>query len=100
MLFMIAITVFEDTPSMAVLPAHLEESKSSSKRLIEVWENEEPSKVAVQELEPDLPLHFDFKDVFIQYPNEKKPAVQHASLQIKPGKNIAIVGPAVLGNQH
>lgn len=100
MLFMIAITVFEDTPSMAVLPAHLEESKSSSKRLIEVWENEEPSKVAVQELEPDLPLHFDFKDVFIQYPNEKKPAVQHASLQIKPGKNIAIVDPAVLGNQH
>lgn len=97
MLFMIAITVFEDTPSMAVLPAHLEESKSSSKRLIEVWENEEPSKVAVQELEPDLPLHFDFKDVFIQYPNEKKPAVQHASLQIKPGKNIAIVGPSGSG---
>ncbi|WP_077603399.1 thiol reductant ABC exporter subunit CydC [Oceanobacillus sojae] len=97
MLFMIAVTVFEDTPSMAVLPAHLEESKSSSKRLTDVWENEAPPEAAVHELEPDLPLHFDFKDVSIQYPNEKKPAVQHASLQIEPGKNIAIVGPSGSG---
>lgn len=97
MLFMIAVTVFEDTPSMAVLPAHLEESKSSSKRLIEVWENKDSPETAAHELETDLPLHFDFKDVYIQYPNEKIPAVQHASFQIKPGKNIAIVGPSGSG---
>ncbi|WP_040982291.1 thiol reductant ABC exporter subunit CydC [Oceanobacillus jeddahense] len=97
MLFMIAITVFEDTPSMAVLPAHLEESKASSKRLTEVWEEEPRVEAAAHELEPDVPLHVVFKDVSIQYPNEKKPAVRLASFQIKPGKNIAIVGPSGSG---
>ncbi|MFD1065813.1 thiol reductant ABC exporter subunit CydC [Oceanobacillus locisalsi] len=96
-MFMIAITVFEDTPSMAVLPAHLEESKASSKRLIEVWDNETPSDTAEHELEADVPIQFDFKDVSIQYPNEKKAAVQHASFQIHPGENIAIVGPSGSG---
>ncbi|GIO21551.1 thiol reductant ABC exporter subunit CydC [Oceanobacillus sp. J11TS1] len=97
MLFMIAITVFEDTPSMAVLPAHLEESKASSKRLIEVWKDEEPSSTGTREIEADIPLQFDFKKVFIQYPNEKKAAVQDASFQIKPGMNMAIVGPSGSG---
>ncbi|WP_339237995.1 thiol reductant ABC exporter subunit CydC [Oceanobacillus sp. FSL W7-1281] len=97
MLFMIAITVFEDTPSMAVLPAHLEESKASSKRLIEVWEKEALAEEAVHELETDVPIQFDFKDVSIQYPNENKPAVRLAAFQIKPGKNIAIVGPSGSG---
>ncbi|GAA0337734.1 thiol reductant ABC exporter subunit CydC [Oceanobacillus oncorhynchi subsp. oncorhynchi] len=97
MLFMIAITVFEDTPAMAVLPAHLEESKASSKRLIEVWEKEALAEEAVHELETDVPIQFDFKDVSIQYPNENKPAVRLAAFQIKPGKNIAIVGPSGSG---
>ncbi|WP_339184702.1 thiol reductant ABC exporter subunit CydC [Oceanobacillus sp. FSL W7-1293] len=97
MLFMIAITVFEDTPSMAVLPAHLEESKASSKRLIKVWEKEAQTEEAVHELETDVPIQFDFKDVSIQYPNENKPAVRLAAFQIKPGKNIAIVGPSGSG---
>ncbi|CEI83439.1 putative ABC transporter ATP-binding protein [Oceanobacillus oncorhynchi] len=97
MLFMIAITVFEDTPSMAVLPAHLEESKASSKRLTEVWEKETQTEVAVHEIETDVPIQFDFKDVSIQYPTEKKPAVRLAAFQIKPGTNIAIVGPSGSG---
>ena len=97
MLFMIAITVFEDTPSMAVLPAHLEESKASSKRLTEVWEKETQTEEAVHEIETDVPIQFDFKDVSIQYPTEKKPAVRLAAFQIKPGTNIAIVGPSGSG---
>ncbi|WP_080873994.1 thiol reductant ABC exporter subunit CydC [Oceanobacillus timonensis] len=97
MLFMIAITVFEDAPSMAVLPAHLEESKASSQRLMDVWENETQAEAAVHELDTDVPIHVDFKDVSIHYPNERKAAVQHATFQIKPGKNIAIVGPSGSG---
>ncbi|MEK4304487.1 MULTISPECIES: thiol reductant ABC exporter subunit CydC [Oceanobacillus] len=97
MLFMIAITVFEDTSSMAVLPAHLEESKASSKRLTEVWEKETQTEEAVHEIETDVPIQFDFKDVSIQYPTEKKPAVRLTAFQIKPGTNIAIVGPSGSG---
>lgn len=97
MLFMIAITVFEDTPSMAVLPAHLEESRTSSKRLLEVWEQEQVPEGLKHYVPADIPLHFTFKDVSIQYPEETSPAVQHASFQIKPGSNVAIVGPSGSG---
>lgn len=82
---------------MAVLPAHLEESKASSKRLTEVWEKETQTEEVVHEIETDVPIQFDFKDVSIQYPTEKKPAVRLTAFQIKPGTNIAIVGPSGSG---
>ncbi|WP_152654969.1 thiol reductant ABC exporter subunit CydC [Oceanobacillus sp. CFH 90083] len=98
MLFMISVTVFEDAPSMAALPAHLEESRVSSKRLSEVWENEIPqAEAAGLELQMDVPIQFQFEDVSIHYLNERKAAVQHATFQVEPGKHMAIVGPSGSG---
>lgn len=99
MLFMISLTVFEDTSNMALFPAYLEETKQSANRLEEVWNvNEETSERKKPfELESNLAPIITLENVTKRYPSTPRPVAQNISLHFEAGSKIAIVGASGSG---
>ncbi|MFS0752339.1 thiol reductant ABC exporter subunit CydC [Oceanobacillus sp. 1P07AA] len=99
MLFMISLTVFEDTSNMALFPAYLEETKQSAHRLEEVWNvSEDPNEDKEPfVLESNLAPTITLENVSKKYPSAPRPVAQNISLHIKSGSKIAIVGASGSG---
>ncbi|GAB2556362.1 thiol reductant ABC exporter subunit CydC [Gracilibacillus alcaliphilus] len=97
MLFMIALTVFEDIPSMAAFPAYLEESKQASERLSQVWEGDQEPKGTLRELDTTEALTYRLDNVSLCYPNQALPSVEGVSFNIPQGSKTAIVGASGSG---
>ncbi|WP_424475066.1 thiol reductant ABC exporter subunit CydC [Oceanobacillus kimchii] len=99
MLFMISLTVFEDTSNMALFPAYLEETKQSARRLEEVWNvNEDKNEVKKPfVLEANLAPTITLENVTKKYSSTSRPIAQNISLHIESGSKIAIVGASGSG---
>ncbi|WP_419893560.1 thiol reductant ABC exporter subunit CydC [Oceanobacillus kimchii] len=99
MLFMISLTVFEDTSNMALFPAYLEETKQSARRLEEVWNvNEDKNEVKKPfVLEANLAPTITLENVTKKYSSTPRPIAQNISLHIESGSKIAIVGASGSG---
>lgn len=99
MLFMISLTVFEDTSNMALFPAYLEETKQSARRLEEVWNVNEDTNDGKNPfvLESNLAPSITLENVTKRYPSAPRPVAQNISLYIESGSKVAIVGASGSG---
>ncbi|WP_130859575.1 thiol reductant ABC exporter subunit CydC [Gracilibacillus phocaeensis] len=98
MLFMIALTAFEDAPMMATFPAYLDQSRQASQRLIEVWSGEEAaSSTPAKQMAQQEALAFQFDQVSLQYLDQPTSFVKEISLDIPAGSKVAIVGASGSG---
>lgn len=96
MLVMVSLTVFENAAPMAVLPAHLEDSRQASDRLFSVVDRKpEAKKTNVIKQENTFSMRLDH--VTFTYPGESRPALKDVSLSFPAGSKTAIVGPSGSG---
>ncbi|KGA96977.1 ABC transporter ATP-binding protein [Alkalihalobacillus alcalophilus ATCC 27647 = CGMCC 1.3604] len=98
MLFMISITVFEQTAPMALVPHFLQQSNVATKRLVQVWNQEQESE---QESYVKWENHhipsIQFEDVSFTYMDETRPTLDRISFELPAGSKTAIVGASGSG---
>ncbi|OKL35521.1 thiol reductant ABC exporter subunit CydC [Domibacillus mangrovi] len=99
MLVMISLTVFENAVPMALLPAHLEESRHAATRLFSVveGESEEEKSATSSRLSNGKAYSMEMDGVSFAYPGEKRLTLENIQLNIVAGSKTAIVGPSGSG---
>lgn len=99
MLVMISLTVFENATPMALLPAHLEESRHAAARLFSVveGESEEKKSETSSRLSTGKAYSMEMDGVSFAFPEEKRLTLENIQLNIVAGSKTAIVGPSGSG---
>lgn len=98
MLFMISLTVFEQTAPMALVPHFLQQSSQSAKRLVNVWKHEQ-----VQEGKTFINWNINqapsiqVTDVSFKHMEEARPALEGVTFDLPSGSKTAIVGASGSG---
>ncbi|MYL39460.1 thiol reductant ABC exporter subunit CydC [Halobacillus litoralis] len=96
MLVMISLTVFENAAPMAVLPAHLEDSRRASKRLFSLVD-EEAGEEGTEKMDGLHAPAVTMEEVSWRFPGEPRQALTNVSLSIPSGSKTAIVGASGSG---
>ncbi|WP_027953304.1 thiol reductant ABC exporter subunit CydC [Halobacillus kuroshimensis] len=96
MLVMISLTVFENAAPMAVLPAHLEDSRRASARLFSLVD-EEKTENGTKEMDASHAPSIRMENVSWRFPEEPRQALTDVSFSIPAGSKTAIVGASGSG---
>ncbi|MFD2043318.1 thiol reductant ABC exporter subunit CydC [Ornithinibacillus salinisoli] len=98
MLVMISLTVFEDVSPMAVFPVYLQDTKTATRRLFSVVQEEASDDDADQvELAITRSPSIVMNDVNFTFPDEWRATLKNISLELPAGSKTAIVGPSGSG---
>ncbi|QEO60807.1 thiol reductant ABC exporter subunit CydC [Bacillus altitudinis] len=98
LLFMLAMTTFEQLVPMALVPSYLQQSKQSFRRLIDVWnEKEKAPKEQHDHFNFDHIPNIQLQQVSFTHEQEERKTLENISLSLPPGSKTAIVGPSGSG---
>ncbi|GAF65143.1 ABC transporter ATP-binding and permease protein [Bacillus sp. TS-2] len=98
LLFMISLTLFEQTGPLSLFPNYLHESEQASNRLQNIWrEQKQQQKNLKIELEMKVAPSLSFHDVTFQYEQALRPSLNEVSFALPKGSKTAIVGASGSG---
>ena len=98
MVVLAAMTVFEAALPMASIPGHLDENRAAADRLFSITDKASRQDVGVyfKDLEPRN-MRIEIEDLTFFYPNQDGPAIKNITINLDPGKKMAVVGPSGSG---
>ncbi|KYG26057.1 thiol reductant ABC exporter subunit CydC [Alkalihalobacillus trypoxylicola] len=98
LLFMISLTLFEQTGPLSLFPNYLHESEQAFNRLQNIWrEQKQQQKKLKTDLEVKDAPSLSFHDVTFQYEQALRPSLNEVSFALPKGSKTAIVGASGSG---
>lgn len=97
MFVLIALTAFENTRGMAVLPSFLEDNRQAAIRLNSIFTEEKAREWGNARLQLKKSPFIRIEDVSFRFPEETRKTLSNVSLALPPGSKTAIVGPSGSG---
>ena len=97
MFVLIALTAFENTRGMAVLPSFLEDNRQAAIRLNSIFTEEKAREWGNARLQLEKSPFIRIEDVSFRFPEETRKTLSNVSLALPPGSKTAIVGPSGSG---
>ena len=97
MFVLIALTAFENTRGMAVLPSFLEDNRQAAIRLNSIFTEAKAREWGNARLQLEKSPFIRIEDVSFRFPEETRKTLSNVSLALPPGSKTAIVGPSGSG---
>ena len=96
-LALVTVSSFEAASPLGAAAQQLQSSLQAARRLFEVADQRPAVSEPAQPLDAPRTVSLSFRDVWLTYPGERKPALQSVSFDLPVGKRLGIMGASGAG---